>query len=108
VKPLPSRAHLVAAENFFSLRFLFNDPAKKVVIGHFLWGLRLRSIDDANHHEVAGLDVESEFNLPIGRQLSWWSLEERTYCTKTGTGESDATLKDDEEFECLFRERGLL
>ncbi len=34
VKPLSSRARLGAAENFFSLRFLFNDPAKKVVIGN--------------------------------------------------------------------------
>ncbi len=63
VKPIPSRARLGAAENLFSLRFLFNDPAKKVVLGPFLWGLRLRSIDPANHHEVAGLDVESEFNF---------------------------------------------
>ena len=82
VKPIPSRARLVAAEKFFSLRFLFNDPAKKVVLGHFLWGLRLRSIDPANHHAVAGLDVESEFNLPIGRRLSWWSLRERVYCSE--------------------------
>ena len=61
------------------MRFLFNDPAKKVVLGYFLWGLRLRSIDPANHHEVAGMDVESEFNLPIGRRLSWRSLRERVY-----------------------------
>ncbi len=26
-------------------------------------GLRLHSIDPANHHEVAGLDVESELNF---------------------------------------------
>jgi hypothetical protein len=63
VKPLSSRARLGAAENFFSLRFRFNDPAKKVVLGHFLWGLRLRSIDPANPHEVAGLDVETELNF---------------------------------------------
>ena len=25
------------------------------------------------------MDVESEFNLPIGRRLSWWSLRERIY-----------------------------
>ncbi len=63
MKPIPSRARLGAAENFFSLRFLFNDPAKKVVLGHFLCGLRLRSIDPANHPEVSGLDVESELNF---------------------------------------------
>jgi hypothetical protein len=74
VKPIPSRARLGAAENFFSLRFLFNDPAKKVVLGHFLWELRLRSIDPANPHEVVGMDAEIEFNLPTGRRLSWWSL----------------------------------
>ena len=57
-------------------------PAKKVVLGHFLCGLRLRSIDPANHHEVSGMDVESEFNLPIGRRLSWWSLRERICCNE--------------------------
>ncbi|MSU32794.1 MAG: hypothetical protein EXS25_09095 [Pedosphaera sp.] len=52
------------------LGHLFVFGNQKVVLGPFLWRLRLSFINPANHPEGTGMNLESEFNVPIGRRLS--------------------------------------